>query len=97
MPNISEKDLAVFISLLSSKIVEMKHELRDLQAIDADDASDEEIENQCEIQECIEQYDNILGGVREEYEAGLVDEINLPSYEALTKASDSTKLRIRPR
>jgi hypothetical protein len=89
MPNISEKDLAVFISLLSGKIAAMKRELRELEAIPEDSLSDEQLDDQYELQETVEQYNIILDDVREEYEAALVDGINLPSFEALTRVVDS--------
>jgi hypothetical protein len=89
MRNISERDLSVFISLLASKIAEMTRELRELEAAGQGNLNAEQLNDQYELQECIEQYDNILGGVREEYEAGLIDGINLPSYEELTKAINS--------
>ena len=90
MPNISEKDLAVFISLLSSRIVVMKRELRELEARHEDKLSEGQISDRCELQETIEQYHMILDNVREEYEATLVDGINLPSFEALTRVANST-------
>jgi len=89
MPNISEKDLAVFISLLSGKVAAMKRELRELEAIPEDNLSDEQVDDQYELQETIEQYNMILDDVREEYEAALVDGINLPSFETLTRVVDS--------
>jgi len=85
MPNISEQDLAVFISLVSGKIAAMKLELRELKAIPEDNLSEEQIDDQCELQRTIEQYHMILDNVRDEYEATLVDGINLPSFEALTR------------
>jgi len=90
MPNISEKDLAVFISLLSGKVAAMKRELRELEAIPEDNLSDEQVDDQYELQETIEQYNMILDDVRGEYEAALVDGINLPSFETLTRVIDST-------
>ena len=89
MPNISEKDLAVFISLLSGKVAAMKRELRELEAIPEDNLSDEQVDDQYELQETIEQYNMILDDVREEYEAALVNGINLPSFETLTRVVDS--------
>jgi len=53
MPNISEKDLAVFISLLSGKVAAMKRELRELEAIPEDNLSDEQVDDQYELQETI--------------------------------------------
>lgn len=84
MPIISEKDLAVFISLLSGKIAAMKWKLREPESILEDNVGDEQINDEYELQETIERYSRILDDVREEYEAGLVDGINLPSFEALT-------------
>jgi len=86
MRNISERELSVFISLLSGKIAAMKRDLRELEAVGDSDLSDEQIDDQVETQESIDQYETMLDGLREEYEAGLVDGINLPSYEELTGA-----------
>ncbi|MBD8531279.1 MULTISPECIES: hypothetical protein [unclassified Massilia] len=86
MRNISERELSIFISLLSGKIMSIKRELREMEALEDGDLSAEQIDDQVEMQESIDQYENMLDGLREEYEAGLVDGINLPSYEELTTA-----------
>jgi hypothetical protein len=42
------------------------------------------------LQETLEQYDQILDTLREEYEDALKQGIRLPSFEALTHAPDAT-------
>jgi hypothetical protein len=86
MPHISQRDLAVYISLLSSKIVDMRREVSNLESIDEDELSDAQLGAQYRLHETIEQYGTLLDGVRDEYEAGLVDGINLPSLDMLTQA-----------
>lgn len=85
MPVISERDLSVFISLLSVKIREMTAELRTASAASTE-PSDQQIDEQVALQETLEQYALIRDTLREEYEQGLKQGINLPSYEALTQA-----------
>jgi hypothetical protein len=86
--NISEKHLAVFISLLANKIASMKRELHELGATPEDNLCDGQIDEQYKLQETIEQYNMILDDVREEYEAALTDGINLPSFEVLTRVAN---------
>lgn len=88
MPTISERDLSVFISLLSVKIREMTAELHAASAT-ATEPSDQQIDEQVALQETLEQYIQIRDTMREEYELGLKQGINLPSYEALTRAPGS--------
>ena len=83
MRNISERDLSVVIPLLSNKIREMTEALQAIEAYGGE-LSDEQVDECYELQECIEQYTNILDTLREEYENGLVEGINLPNYEELT-------------
>lgn len=91
MRSISEGDLSVFISLLCSKIVDMKKELSHLEPIEVNELTDEQMEDQYQLQEMIEQYQVILGGLRDEYEAGLTTGLNLPSYEELTEVLTCVK------
>jgi predicted DNA-binding protein (UPF0278 family) len=86
MPIISERDLSVFIALLSAKIHEMKAQLA---AAEADEPTDEQTEERVELQETLEQYGQILGTLREEYQTALRQGINLPSFETLTRAPGS--------
>ncbi|CAI8914758.1 hypothetical protein [Methylocaldum szegediense] len=86
MRSISEKDLAVIIPLLFNKIREMTEELRALEE-NSGELSDDQINECYELQECIEQYTTILDTLRQEYENGLAEGINLPSYEELIRAS----------
>ncbi|MEJ2328218.1 MAG: hypothetical protein P8Y25_16065 [Chromatiaceae bacterium] len=86
MPIISERDLSVFIALLSAKIHEMKAQLA---AAEADEPTDEQTEGRVELQETLEQYGQILGTLREEYQTALRQGINLPSFETLTRAPGS--------
>jgi predicted DNA-binding protein (UPF0278 family) len=86
MPIISERDLSVFIALLSAKIHEMKAQLA---AAEADEPTDEQTEERVELQETLEQYGQILGTLREEYQTALRQGIHLPSFETLTRAPGS--------
>jgi len=88
MPVISERDLSVFIALLSAKIHEMKAQLAAAEA-DADEPTDEQTEERVELQETLEQYGQILGTLREEYQTALRQGIHLPSFETLTRAPGS--------
>lgn len=85
MPVISERDLSVFISLLSVKIREMAVELHAASTA-ITEPSDQQIDEQVALQETLEQYIQIRDTMREEYEEGLKLGINLPSFEALTRA-----------
>lgn len=91
MPTISHKDLAVFISLLTSKIIDMRRELSELVAIDEDALSDAQLNAQYQLHETIEQYELILGGMGDEYERSFVDGTNLPSFETLTRVLHSSR------
>ena len=86
MRTIGERELALFISLLAGKTRDLKQELAALESLDEEQLSDDEMENQYQLQEIIEQYENILGELRDEYEAGLTEGVNLPSYDELTRA-----------
>lgn len=88
MPTISERDLSVFISLLSVKIRELTAELDAATSIDGE-PSDQQIDDQVVAQETLEQYVQIRETIREEYEEGLKQGINLPSYETLIRAPGS--------
>ena len=80
MRSISERDLAVVIPLLALKIRDLELELSAIKA-----RTDAEAEDQMQIQEMLEQYDGILETLRAEYEGGLAEGINLPSYDDLTR------------
>lgn len=84
MRSISERDLAVVIPLLAAKIRDLTLELRASQARDGE-PTDEDIEDRVQLQEMLEQYDSILDSLRGEYEEGLAEGIQLPSFEALTR------------
>jgi len=84
MRSISERDLAAVIPLLALKIRSLEQELADIKARPGS-RTDTEIEDQTQIQEMLEQYDGILESLREEYEQGLAEGINLPSYDDLTR------------
>lgn len=84
MRNISERDLSVIIPLLSNKIREMKESLHTLET-NGGELSDKQVDECYELEECIEQYMNILDTLRQEYESGLAEGINLPTYEELTR------------
>ena len=85
MRSISERDLAVVIPLLAAKIREIRLELLAGEGR-ADEISDEDIEERTENQEILAAYEITLENLREEYEAGLMEGIQLPSFELLTKA-----------
>jgi hypothetical protein len=80
MRSISERDLAVVIPLLALKIRDLEQELSAIKM-----RTDAEVEDQMQIQEMLEQYDGILETLRAEYEGGLAEGINLPSYDDLTR------------
>jgi hypothetical protein len=86
MRSISERDLAVVIPLLFNKIREMTDALHAMKA-NSGELNDDQIKECYELQECIEQYTNILDTLRQEYESGLAEGINLPSYDELTRVS----------
>ncbi len=82
MRNISERQLAVVIPLLSREINSIK---KTLQASDLqdDNIGEKEREELCKLQETLEQYEDFLESFKEEYEAGLKEGILLPPYEKL--------------
>jgi len=84
MRSISERDLSVIIPILAEKILELTAELR---ASDdsIEDLDDEKIDARCDLQGIIEQYFDILESLKAEYESGLAEGINLPTYEQLTQ------------
>lgn len=84
MRAISERDLAVVIPLLAAKIRDLTLELRASEAR-AGEVSDEEVEERMQIQEMLEQYDGILDSLREEYEGGLKEGIQLPAFDTLVR------------
>lgn len=82
MRTISERDLAVVLPLLAAKIRDLTMELRASQALGGD-PTEEQIDDQVQIQEMIEQYDGIFDSLRDEYEAGLKEGIQLPAFDEL--------------
>jgi hypothetical protein len=84
MRSISERDLAVVIPLLALKIRDLEQELSEIE-MRPDANSDVDAEDRMQIQEILEQYDSILETLRAEYEQGLAEGINLPSYDDLTR------------
>lgn len=84
MRAISERDLAVVIPLLATKIRDLTLELRASLARDVE-PTDEELEDRMQIQEALAQYDNILDTLRDEYEEGLKGGILLPTFDELTR------------
>ncbi|MGN6227625.1 MAG: hypothetical protein ACTHNM_09335 [Dyella sp.] len=84
MRAISERDLAVVIPLLAAKIRDLTLELRSSEARGGE-PSDEAVEDRMQIQEMLEQYDGILDSLREEYEEGLKEGIQLPAFEDLVR------------
>lgn len=85
MRTISERELSLFIALLAKQIVEIRRELAAFDETTEGDLSDEDLDRQYHLHETLEQYENLVIDLRDEYEAGLVDGINLPSYDDLTK------------
>lgn len=74
MRQISDLELSVVIPLLASK-------LRDLRAEFA--AADGGSENGRQLQEMVYQYEHILESLRKEYEKGLAEGQDLPSFDSL--------------
>lgn len=85
MRNISEKDLVLFIHLLSDKLALLKQEFDGAEQ-NPDLLTDEEMEDIYQLQELIEQYTFTLGNLRPEYEAGLAEGYILPSFAELTQS-----------
>ncbi|HSX90963.1 MAG TPA: hypothetical protein VLG17_23550 [Pseudomonas sp.] len=85
MREISERQLSLFIALLAHNILAMRRELAAFDGATEDDLSDEQLNTMYHLQETIEQYENTVVDLRGEYQAGLVNGVNLPSYEELTK------------
>jgi hypothetical protein len=83
MRSISERHLAVLIPLLAAKIRDLRRELR---ATDGrvNDLNEEQLDDRVQLQDMLDQYENILDDLRTEYEGGLAEGINLPTYEELT-------------
>lgn len=88
MPTISERDLSVFISLLSVKIRELTSELQAASAV-VGEPTDQQIDEQIALQETLDQYVQMRETMREEYELGLQQGLDLPSYEMLICAPGS--------
>ena len=84
MRAISERDLAVVIPLLAAKIRDLTTELRASEAL-GDEATGEQIDDRMQIQEMLEQYDGILDSLRDEYEEGLKEGIQLPAFDDLVR------------
>lgn len=87
MLNISARDLALFISLLSSKIREMETALKVMESMDGE-PDEEQVNERYELRECIEQYALVLGTLRPEYERGLEHVANLPGFDELTRGGE---------
>lgn len=85
MISISDGDAAVFISLLSTSIKQMRGELAQLEA-KSGDLDDEELQDSYELQECIEQYSQIIANLRQDYEVAIANGVNLPDFASLTQA-----------
>lgn len=49
--------------------------------------SSEQVEECYELQECIELFTIILDELRKEYESGIAEGLNLPSYEELVRVN----------
>lgn len=88
MREISVNHLSLFIALLAHTVLDMRRELLASKGATEDDLTDDQLERQYHLQETIEHYENVIADLRGEYTAGLVDGINLPSYEELTKDLD---------
>jgi hypothetical protein len=82
--NISEKDLSVVIPLLFIKIREMTEELNAIEAV-GNELSTVQFEECHELRDCLEEYTNILDRLHQEYDCGLAEGTNLPTYEELTR------------
>jgi hypothetical protein len=84
MRSISERDLAVVIPLLAIKIRDLGQELRGLETRPGE-RTDAETKSLMQTHELLAQYESILDTLRAEYEEGLAEGINLPSYDDLTR------------
>lgn len=84
MKNISEKDLALFINLLSIKLAQLHEEYQNTEKAQ-ENLGDAELEDLYQLQELIEQYKFTLGNLRVEYESGLKEGLMLPSFAELSR------------
>jgi hypothetical protein len=84
MRNISEKDLGLFINLLSNKLAQLQQEYGAAEK-NPDKLNDGELEDLYQVQELIDQYTFVLGNLLQEYEAGLAEGLVLPSFAELTR------------
>lgn len=84
MRNISEKDLGLFINLLSNKLAQLQQEY-DAAQKNPDERDENEMDDLYQLQDLIEQYTFTLGNLRPEYEAGLAEGFILPSFKELTR------------
>lgn len=85
MRNISEKDLGLFINLLSNKLAQLQQEYEAAEK-NPEKLNDEEFEDLYQLQELIDQYTFTLGSLRPEYEAGLEEGFILPDFAELTRS-----------
>ena len=85
MRAISERDLAAVIPLLAAKIRDLTLELRASESRGGE-SSDEAVEDRMRIQEMLEQYDGILDSLRKEYEEGVKEGIQLPTFTTLVRS-----------
>ena len=84
MRNISEKDLGLFINLLSNKLAQLHQEYEGAEK-NPDKLDDSELDDLYQLQELIDQYTFTLGNLRPEYEAGLAEGFILPGFAELTR------------
>lgn len=84
MRNISEKDLGLFINLLSNKLAQLQQEY-DAAEKNPEKLDDSELDDLYQLQELIDQYTFTLGNLRPEYQACLAEGFLLPSFEELTR------------
>lgn len=65
----------------------MEQALKAVESMDGE-PDEERVSERYELQECIEQYDLILGTLRPEYERGLEHVANLSGFDELTRGGE---------
>jgi hypothetical protein len=82
MRSISEIDLVVVIPILVRELARKESKLTALETR-ADELSDEEIDDKCDLQEYIARLDSVNSRLKQQYLNAISEKINLPEYESL--------------
>ncbi len=82
MRSISERDLAVVIPLVATRIRDLRSSIESREAR-GNELTEEEIEAKCDDQELLGSFEATLSHLRKEYESALEEGFVLPDYERL--------------